>query len=165
LWRGCRRWREREEGGRQAAYDLALVLLEQDGRVLELDDARLVLHGPHTCGELQRRHGLLEEARLAIDVGDEQGLAVAAQRVLEQVRQLRLAVGRVTGRARLLLTQRHDNLLEVRERTVDVHGLGLELTRSARLLDALRARQINQVELAPHDLGGRAGVRVSQGLC
>ena len=62
-----------------------LVLLEQDGWVLELDHARLVLHGTHARCELQRRHGLLEEARLAVDVGDEQRLAVAAQRVLEQV--------------------------------------------------------------------------------
>ena len=136
--------------------DLALVLLEHDRGVLELDDARLVDHVAHARREVERRDRLLEVADLAVDVGDQQRLAVAAQRVLEQVRQLRLPVRHVALR---LGAERHDDLLEVRERAVDVHRLGLEVARAVGLLDALRAREVDQVELAPHHLLRRLDAR------
>ena len=58
---------------------------------------------------LQGRERLLNVRRLAVDVRQEQRLAVAAECILEQVRQLRLAVRRVRPAA---LAERDDDLLE-----------------------------------------------------
>ena len=85
---------------------------------------------------------------LAVDVCDEERLAVAAERILEQVRQLALPVGRVRAP---LGREGHDDLLEVGERFVDVHGLGAEIAERVGLLEALGAGEVDKVELALGD--------------
>jgi len=65
---------------------------------------------------------------LGPDVGDEDGLAVAADGVLEDVGELGLAVGDVVA---LLVGERDDHLLQEGERLVDVGGLDELLTAGA----------------------------------
>ena len=81
---------------------------------------RAVIVSTATATRLQSRERLLNVRRLAVDVRHEQRLTVAAERILEQVRQLRLAVRRVRATA---LAERDDDLLEIRERPIDVHAL------------------------------------------
>ena len=63
------------------------------------------------------------------DVDEHQGLAVAAQAVLEEVGELRVAVGNVG----VLLGERHDDVAEVGQGLVDVLGLGQSQPRSPSL--------------------------------
>ena len=99
---------------------------------------------------------VFEVLPLAVHVGDQQRLAVAAERVLEQVGQLGLAVGRVRA---ALGGEGDDDLLEVGERLVDEHRLGAQLAHRLRLLQPLRAREVDQVELAPRDDARRVDAR------
>ena len=94
---------------------------------------------------LERGDGLLEVVLLAVDVGNQQRLAVAAERVLEQVRQLALPVGRVRAP---FGGEGDDDLLEVGERLVNVHRLRAQVAERISLLEALGAGEVDEVELA-----------------
>ena len=73
------------------------------------------------------------------DVDEHQGLAVAAQAVLEEVGELRVAVRNV----RVLLGERHDDVAEVRQGLVDVLSLGQSKPLTPAVLDPLASREIN----------------------
>ena len=73
------------------------------------------------------------------DVDEHQGLAVAAQAVLEEVGELRVAVGNV----RVLLGERHDDVAEVGQGLVDVLCLGQPHTLAPTLLHSLAAGKIH----------------------
>ena len=59
----------------------------------------------HFGGESQRVQGLAEALLLGTDVDEHQGLRVAPKAVLQQVGQLRVAVGHVGGLQQEVLTQ------------------------------------------------------------
>jgi len=108
--------------------NLPLILLEQDGGV-QLDvHAGLVDDLPDARGELERGDRFFQMGNLGPDVGVEDGLAVAADGVLEDVGELGLAVGDVVA---LLVGERDDHLLQEGERLVDVGGLDELLTAGA----------------------------------
>ena len=73
------------------------------------------------------------------DVDEHQGLAVAAQAVLEEVGELRVAVGNVG----VLLGERHDDVAEVGQGLVDVLGLGQSQPLAPAVLDPLASGEIN----------------------
>ena len=135
------------------------LLLPREARgVRGLDLLGRVLDAHHALRQAQRGHGLLEVRRLGPHAREEQRGAVPAERVLQDARQLRLAVGDVLRGA---LREADDALLQVREALVDVHGLLLhrrvDVVRRPvgalhGLLEALRARQVHQIELGRHDL-------------
>lgn len=105
-----------------------LILLEQDGGV-QLDvHAGLVDNFPDARGELERGDRLFQMGDFGPDVGDEDGLAVAADGIFEDVGELGLAVGDVVA---LLVGERDDHLLQEGERLVDVRGLDELLTAGA----------------------------------
>mmetsp|Transcript_40953 Transcript_40953/g.121423 ORF Transcript_40953/g.121423 Transcript_40953/m.121423 type:complete len:691 (+) Transcript_40953:250-2322(+) len=129
--------------------DLALVLLDEQVRV-EVDvDGRLVGDTHHPGREAQGAGGLLKHLRLGPDVGDHCGLAVASDGVLQHVRQLRLPVRHVVA---VLVAQGHHHLLQERERLVDVGRLLQRHAVSARLLNALAAGKVDEMELGVDDL-------------
>ena len=78
------------------------------------------------------------------DVDEHQGLAVSAQTVLEEVGELRVAVGNVG----VLLGERHDDVAEVRQGLVDVLGLGQSKPLAPAVLDPLASREINLEKLS-----------------
>ena len=59
----------------------------------------LVDDAAHAARHLERRDGLLEVARLRPQARDEDGEAVAPERILQHARQLRLPVRHVAARA------------------------------------------------------------------
>ena len=94
----------------------------------------------------QRREALGRVDAAHRDGVDHDGVRVAAEALLEQLRQLRVAVRDVAAAP---LRERRDHVAERRERPVDVDHL-LHQARvlvGARRLGALRARQVDQVEL------------------
>ena len=73
------------------------------------------------------------------DVDKHEGLAVAPEAVLEEMRQLRVPV-RDVG---VLLGEGHDDVPEVRQGLVDVLGLGQPQSLATTVLDPLAAGKIN----------------------
>ena len=78
------------------------------------------------------------------NVDEHERLRVAAERVLQQVGELGVAVRHVL----LAGGERGDDGAERRERLVDRHRLLLRLPRGLRLAEALRAREVDERELA-----------------
>ncbi|KAH9390135.1 hypothetical protein TYRP_007684 [Tyrophagus putrescentiae] len=93
---------------------------------------------------LQRTQRVLEVVQARADGGDDGGLGLAAERVLQQTGQLRVAVGNV---ARFLHQQR-DDATERQQALVDVGRLAGALLHGARAADVLAAGQVDQVQLA-----------------
>lgn len=110
----------------------------------------------HTGGELECRAGLLQVARLSVDVRDEHGPAVAPKRVTQNGCELGGAVGHVPP-AR---DERDHHLLEEGERLVDRprfprHPLLLLRIRRKRLtrptlLQPLRPGEVDERQLGAH---------------
>ena len=88
--------------------------------------------------------GLAEVARGRRDVDEHERLGVAAERVLEEVRELRVAVGHVFVAVR----ERLNAIAEVRERTVDGDRLLERRARRAALVEALGAGEVDEVQQA-----------------
>eukprot|EP00048_Salpingoeca_helianthica_P014770 m.223474 g.223474 ORF g.223474 m.223474 type:complete len:491 (-) comp16256_c0_seq1:1326-2798(-) len=133
---------------------LSRCLLELGDALLEGGDlgavlgllGRAQLHCPHTRGKLQRAHCLwcvLDDGR---DLHNHERLRSAAQRVLQQMSQLRVAVRNVL----LLCPERVNDITQRRERLVDVGGLTqtVLVVKGATLCHALRASQVDQIQLA-----------------
>ena len=76
---------------------------------------------------------------LGRDVDKHQGLAVAAQAVLQEVSQLGVSVGNM----RVLLSQGHDHVAEVGKRLVYVLGLGQPQSFAPAVLYSLTSGKIN----------------------
>ncbi|KAH9390187.1 hypothetical protein TYRP_007741 [Tyrophagus putrescentiae] len=93
---------------------------------------------------LQRTQRVLEVIQARADGGDDGGLGLAAERVLQQTGQLRVAVGNV---ARFLHQQR-DDAAQRQQALVDVGRLAGALLHGARAADVLAAGQVDQVQLA-----------------
>merc|ERR1711902_89269 len=130
----------------------------------------------HFGGESQRVQGLAEALLLGTDVDEHQGLRVAPKAVLQQVGQLRVAVGHVGG----LLRKCHDNLAKIRKTLVDCLGFGEPHALASTLLDPLAPSEVNQVQNSTTGLQGGGVVSlnlqnkytvtpgaslVAQGLC
>lgn len=78
------------------------------------------------------------------DIGDQNRVAVTANRVFEHVSQLRLAIGHVIT---LLVGRSNDDLLEEGQGTVDVAGFAHCDASCASLFGSLVAGKINKMEL------------------
>ena len=74
------------------------------------------------------------------DIGDEDGLAVAADGIFEEVGELALSVGDMVA---FLIAGRNDYLLEEGERTVDVRCFFQGEAFSVGLLDAFVTGQVD----------------------
>ena len=143
------------DGGRAVERHLAGELsLEQVDLLLELTqhgvlgilvDGRLVLDRLGAVGVAQRAQRLLVVVAGGRQGGDHQRLRVAAERVLEEARELRVAIRYVLG---LAVDERRYDVAERRERQVDLGGLLEAIAGGARLRLALAARQVHQIELA-----------------
>ena len=132
---------------RQFLFQLAnllLIALDQQCLICLLIDVRSVLDLLHASREPQRGQGLLDVVRLRPHIGDQDGVAVAANRVLEHVGELGLPVRHMVS---LLVSGADNNLLEEGQRSVDVAGLTHGDSRRTSLLCTLVAREIDQVQL------------------
>mmetsp|Transcript_29973 Transcript_29973/g.88968 ORF Transcript_29973/g.88968 Transcript_29973/m.88968 type:complete len:392 (-) Transcript_29973:193-1368(-) len=129
--------------------DDQFLLLQRElqllGRPLVVD-LHHVLDHLRTLAEPQGADRLLlvEVGRRARD--DEGRLGVAAERLLQHPRELRVAVRHMGG---LLVRQRVDDVAKRREGTVDVLGLVQPLARRTRLGHLLAPGEVDQVQL-PH---------------
>mmetsp|Transcript_1941 Transcript_1941/g.4335 ORF Transcript_1941/g.4335 Transcript_1941/m.4335 type:complete len:225 (-) Transcript_1941:606-1280(-) len=133
----------------QLLDDLGLAL----GVRVEVVDVRLSDDVLASVGKLQRVERLLGVDCSGVDGGDEGGEGVAAQAVLQQPGELRVAVGHV---GRVSLGQCHHDSSQRAQALVDDHGL---LGSQARVFDAtplvpcsaslqpLAARQVDHVQL------------------
>ena len=112
------------------------------GALGSANDARVDLGG-----EAQRADGLLEVDWLRGHVDKHQRLAVATQRVLQQVGELGVAVGDVL----LLVGQRVDHVRQAAQALVDGLCFLKAVARRARSGEPLGPSQVNQVQdtLAP----------------
>jgi len=84
-------------------------------------------------------------ARLRPHIRNHDRVAVAADRVLQNVRQL--ALPELHEVVPLAAGQADDGLLKKRERLVDVLRLDLRLADGLGLVEPLRAGQVDQIEL------------------
>mmetsp|Transcript_122403 Transcript_122403/g.346030 ORF Transcript_122403/g.346030 Transcript_122403/m.346030 type:complete len:201 (-) Transcript_122403:1718-2320(-) len=116
--------------------------------------------GGHAGRKGERGVGLLNISRLGRDVGEEEGLAArAADRLLQQVGELRVAVGHV----RALLAERVEHVGEGRKRPVDRVRLCHLLTLGLGNLGALASREVHDVEHASAAWVGEPGAGVGVG--
>ena len=99
--------------------DFLFELFKQELRVLLDVDDRLIADLHHARGELQSGNGFFNVLRLRVYVGDHDGLAVAANGVLEEVGKLALPVGDVVS---LVVADGDHHLLQEGEGLVDVRG-------------------------------------------
>ena len=135
---------------RAQRVELAAVLLEE--RLVVDGDVLLCLRHHHLAAppELERGQRLLRGAALLRNGADHRDARVAAQRRLQQARQLRVAVGDVLLRVgvRRWLRELGNHRAERQQRLVDVRAL-LAPRQLARR--ALAAGQVDQVQLRdPH---------------
>ena len=108
-----------------------------------------VLYLLHTSRESQSRQGLLKMMSFRPNIGDQDSVAVATNRVLEKIGQLALTVGHVVA---LFVGRADDNLLKEGQTSVDVAGLSHSDACCSSLLGALVTCQVNEVELGSDDL-------------
>ena len=135
--------RELSLDARHAVLLLLVAALPLLGGEL-LVDAYDVLDRLGALTEVERRLGLgLVEARWRA-ADDDGGARIAAERLLQDARELGVAIGHVG----LGIGQRGDHVAQSRERLVDVLGLLEYAALGARLAHLLRAGQVDQVELA-----------------
>mmetsp|Transcript_33957 Transcript_33957/g.77860 ORF Transcript_33957/g.77860 Transcript_33957/m.77860 type:complete len:393 (+) Transcript_33957:1380-2558(+) len=122
-------------------------------------DLRLVLDvlravGVAKCGE---RLVIVPVGRAK--VGNHHGLRVPAERVLQQPRQLGVAVRNVRA---LAVDERGDAIAQRGEAEVDLRRLLEPISRSLRLRLPFRARQVDQVQLPHADGGGAIRARLAR---
>lgn len=98
----------------------------------------------HALGEAQRAQRLRHRLERGRQLDEHERLGVLLQRVLQQVRQHRVAVRDVL----VLVGARRDDVAERRERVVDLLCLLERLARNAGARDALGAGQVDEVQLA-----------------
>ena len=128
--------------------DLFLEPLDLQSRIHHRVDRRLVGDLHHARGKFESGRRLRQVPRLRPNVRDHDCLAVASDRVAQEVCQFRLAVRNV---AALFAGKRQHNLLQETERLVDEAGLFEDEAFRARLLRHLAARQVHQVQLREND--------------
>mmetsp|Transcript_17033 Transcript_17033/g.64473 ORF Transcript_17033/g.64473 Transcript_17033/m.64473 type:complete len:496 (-) Transcript_17033:7-1494(-) len=130
------------------AFDL-LLELAQHGILGVLVDLGLVLDPLGAVRVPQRGQRLVVVVPGRPAVGDHHRLGVAAQAVLQQPRELGVAVRDV---GRLGVDQGRDDVAQRREGEVDLRGFLETNARGARLGLPLGARQVDHVELAHADV-------------
>ena len=132
----------------QFAFNTANVLL-QGGHIglVVLVQHNLVLDELDTLGETKGGESFRLPRRGRGNIGDEEGLGVASERVLEQEGKLGIAVVDEVTLAVGFLHQGIDNVPQHQERLVDVRGLLQPITGRVGVLLPLRSCQIDQIEL------------------
>mmetsp|Transcript_7867 Transcript_7867/g.33095 ORF Transcript_7867/g.33095 Transcript_7867/m.33095 type:complete len:484 (-) Transcript_7867:41-1492(-) len=111
-----------------------------------LVDDCLVLHHLGARGEGEGGEAVLEAGLEWVHGGNDGGLAVAAEGVLEEVRELGVSVVDVRLLALGNVHQRPDDEGKVREALVDAHGLLQPLASGLGLLLSLAACKVDEVE-------------------
>ena len=142
--------REAILGGLQLGAQCGVGALELIGGEDCVDD-RGVAHTLGARGEAQRGEGLGGVVRRGRARHQHHRFRVAAERLLQDARELRVAVRDV----RLAVGEGGDDEAEGREGGVDLLGFLKRLARRSRLRHLLRPRQVRQVE--PRHLGGPVG--------
>mmetsp|Transcript_49217 Transcript_49217/g.111493 ORF Transcript_49217/g.111493 Transcript_49217/m.111493 type:complete len:244 (-) Transcript_49217:168-899(-) len=130
------------------AHDLLLELADH-GVLRVLVDLRLVLDALGAVCVAQRRERLVVVVVCRAEVRHHHRLGVAAQRVLQQARELGVAVGDVRG---LAVHERGDHVPQSGEREVNLGRLLEPLARRPGLALPLGACQVDHVELADADV-------------
>mmetsp|Transcript_16992 Transcript_16992/g.55352 ORF Transcript_16992/g.55352 Transcript_16992/m.55352 type:complete len:383 (+) Transcript_16992:1139-2287(+) len=132
-----------------------LLELPQHGVLWVFVDLWLVLDVLGSICVTERRDGLIEVPVGRAHVCHHHRLGVAAQRVLQQSRQLRVSVRDVL---RLSIHQRRDAVPECRERQINLSRLFEPVPFGGRLGLALRSGQVHQIQLAHPDVRLALGV-------
>jgi hypothetical protein len=127
-----------------------LILPEQRSLIDIFVDPRLILDLLGPRGELERGYGLAEALPRRRYHRHHRRLAVAAQRVLQQTRQLRVAVRNV--RTRTLVRQSSYHVAQARQRLIDLLRFFQSFPGSASDSHTLTTSQIYKVKLSNFDL-------------
>lgn len=103
-------------------------------------DNSLILNLHHSCGELKSGDGFFKVRLNAMDVGDDDGLAVSTKGVSQEVGKCGLPIWHMIS---LLIWEGENDLLQVWKTLVNVSCLNKLWSFGASLLDSLWTRQIN----------------------
>jgi len=132
--------------------DFSFEFLDQEWLVQGLTHRRLIDDVAHASRESKRGQSFFEVSLLGEHVRNEDRLAIATNRVGENVGQLALPVRHVLT---LLVTRGHHNLFQIREGSVDVAGFFQGQSFSTSLFGSLAAGEVDQVQLGiNHFFGG-----------